>query len=86
MTRPTLIDLNPIELLLSIYDWNGSWGILLLIHLQKNKREDVSVKVFNMIKGTNESKALIKHISCNCKCKFEGIKCNSNQKCNNDNC
>ena len=86
MTRPTLIDLNPVELLLSIYDWNGSCGILLLDSSAKNEREDVSVKVFNMIKGTNESKALIKHISCTCNCKFDLIKCNSNQKWNNDNC
>ena len=35
-----------------------------------------------MIKGINESKTLIKHISC--KCKFEGRKCNSHQKRNKD--
>ena len=27
---------------------------------------------------------LTKHTSCNCKCKFDGIKCNWNQKWNND--
>ena len=27
----------------------------------------------------NESKTLTKHISCDCKCKFNGKKCNSNQ-------
>ena len=27
-----------------------------------------------------------KHISCECKCKFNGRKCNSNQKWNNDKC
>ena len=32
-----------------------------------NKREDVSVKIFNIIKGTNEPKTLMNHISCNCK-------------------
>ena len=32
----------------------------------------------------NESKTLTKHISCNCECKFDGIKCNSNWKNNND--
>ena len=29
---------------------------------------------------------LTKHISCECKCKFETIKSNSNQKENNDKC
>ena len=32
------------------------------------------------------NKALTKHISCKCKCKFYGRKCNSNQKWNNDKC
>ena len=39
-----------------------------------------------MITGLNESKILTKHISCKCKCKFDGKKCNSNQKWNNDKC
>ena len=36
-----------------------------------------------MIAGINESKILTKHISCDCKCKFNGTKCTSNQKWNN---
>ena len=39
-----------------------------------------------MITGANESKTLPKHISCKCKCKFDGRKYNSNQKWNNDKC
>ena len=39
-----------------------------------------------MITGTNESKTLAKHISCECKCKFDGTKCNSNQWWNNSKC
>ena len=31
-------------------------------------------------------KTLTKHISCDCKCKFDGRKCNSYQKWNNDKC
>ena len=34
----------------------------------------------------NESKTLTKHISHECNCKFDGRKCNSNQKQNNDKC
>ena len=39
-----------------------------------------------MITGINESKTLTKHISCECKCKVDGRKCNSNEKWNNDKC
>ena len=38
-----------------------------------------------MITGINESKALTKHRSCKCKCRFDGRKCNSDQWWNNDN-
>ena len=39
-----------------------------------------------MTTGINESKTLTKHKSCKCECKFDSIKCNSNQKWNNDKC
>ena len=32
-----------------------------------------------MTTGINESKTLTKHISCECKCKFDGTKFKSNQ-------
>ena len=37
-----------------------------------------------MITGINESKTLAKHLKCECKCRFNGTKCNSNQCWNND--
>ena len=39
-----------------------------------------------MITGINEPKTLAKHISFECKCKFDGRKCNSDQWWNNDKC
>ena len=39
-----------------------------------------------MITGINESKTSTKHISCECKCKFDGRKCNSDQWWNNGKC
>ena len=33
-----------------------------------------------MATGINELKTLTKHVSSKCKCKFDGTKCNSNQK------
>ena len=45
-----------------------------------NKIEDVNLKVFNPIKMINESKTLIKHISCACGCEFDGNKFSLRQK------
>ena len=34
---------------------------------------------FNLMARENELKKITKHISCECKCKFDGKNCNSNQ-------
>ena len=39
-----------------------------------------------MVTGINESNTLTKHKSCECKCTFDGIKCNLDQWWNNDKC
>ena len=39
-----------------------------------------------MIRRINESKTLTKHISCECNCKLDSRKDNSNKKWNNDEC
>ena len=39
-----------------------------------------------MIVRINQSKILTKNISCECKYKYDGRKCNSNQKRNNSKC
>ena len=49
-----------------------------------NKTEDLNIHVFHMIAGKIELEILTKDISCKCKCKLDGRKCNSNQKWNND--
>ena len=36
-----------------------------------NKREDLNLSMLNMITGINESETLTKHISCECKCRFD---------------
>ena len=51
-----------------------------------DKTEGFNIHVFNMIIGKKESKMLVKFISCECKCKLHGKKCNLNQKWNNDKC
>ena len=63
--------------------------MLLMAYLQKyvlSKTKDVNVKVFNIITRISEGKTLVTHISCDCKCTFNSTTCNSNQKCNNDEC
>ena len=39
--------------------------------------------MFNIITGINWLKTLTKHTSCECKCKFDGRKCNADQRWNN---
>ena len=48
-----------------------------------NKTEDLNRNMLNIITGINQLKTLTKHISCECKCKFDGRKCNSDQWWNN---
>ena len=50
----------------------------------RNKTEDLNLNVFNMNTWINESKTLTKHISCECKCRFYGRKCHSEQWWNNN--
>ena len=50
--------------------------ILLMIYIGEYicvlyKKKDINVKVFNMMTNKNEAKAMVKHISCDCKCKFK---------------
>ena len=44
-----------------------------------SKTKYVNVKILNMITIIKEVKTLIKHISCDFKCKFISATCNSNQ-------
>ena len=39
-----------------------------------NKTEDLNLSVFDMITGINKLKTLTKHISYDCKCRFDGKK------------
>ena len=51
-----------------------------------NETEGLTLHVFNMITGINESRTLTKHIPFKCEFKFDGGKCNLNQKWNNSTC
>ena len=94
MTRPTLTDLNSVELnyylfMISLDTCDGSWNTVVDLSTKiciPSKTKDVIVKVFNMITRINKAKSFVKTISCDCKCKFNSATCNSNQKWNIDKC
>ena len=75
MVRSTLITINPVELkyfpfVISIDKCTGSCNILSPKLCVPKKTKDIFAKAFNMITNKNETKAMIEHISCDCKCKF----------------
>ena len=98
MIQPTLINLCPNEygqefhyyhITVKLYRCIGSCNTLNDLSSKvcvPNKTEDLSLSMFIMITRINESKTLIKHISCECKRKFDGRKCNSDQWWDNDKC
>ena len=51
-----------------------------------NKVKNINVKVFNLILGANETKFLVQHESCECKCGLNESVCNSKQKWNHNEC
>ena len=62
MVRPTLIDLNPVELkyypfMISLNICNGSYNVLSPKICVPKKSKDIKVKTFNMIIYKNQAKA-----------------------------
>ena len=91
LVRPTLTNLNPVELeyypfMISLDKCGGSCNALSPKISVPKETKDINVKAFNMITNKNEAKAMTEHISCDCKCKFNSTTCNSNQKWNNKTC
>ena len=85
MVRPTLIDMNPVELkyypfMISLNKCSGSCNVLSPKICVPKEIKYINIKAFNMITNKNEAKAIIEHISCDCKCRFNAITYNSNQK------
>ena len=48
------------------------------------KKQDLNLRVLNMITGMSKSKTLTKHLSCECKCKCDARKYNSNLNWNKE--
>ena len=80
MVRPTLIDLNTVEFkyypfMISLNKCIGSYNALSPKICVQKETKDINVKAFNMITKKNEAKTMTKHISCDCKCKFNSAEC-----------
>ena len=95
MTQPTLINLHHNEYSQEIHHYPFAVNLDRCVRncnalnalsdkvRVPNKTEDLNLSVFNITATINESKPLIKHTSCECKCKRNGRKCNSDQRWNN---
>ena len=80
--------MNPVELahypfMASLNNFTGNGSVLSPKICLPKETKYMNLKAFNMIKNKDEAKAMIEHISCDCKCKFNSKTCNSNQKWNN---
>ena len=85
MVRPTIIDLNPVELkyypfMISLDKCTRSCNVLSPKICTPKETKDINVEVFNIITNKNEAQAMTKCISFDRKCKPDSTTCNSNQK------
>ena len=98
MIEPTLINFHPNEysqvfhyylFSVKLDSYDGSCNTLYDLSNKPcatNKTEDINLSVCNKITEINESKILKKYISCECKCRFDERKCNSDQCWHNKKC
>ena len=94
MTRPTLLDINSIELkyypfMITLDKCNGSCNVVDDLSTKScapSESKDINVEVFNLITRINKAKTSVKHISCDCNCKFDNATCIFNQKLSNNEC
>ena len=80
MVRPTLIDLNPVELkyypfMISLDKCSESCNVLPPKICVPKETKHLNVTVFTMITNENEAKAMTEYVSCDCKRKFNSTTC-----------
>ena len=91
MVKPIVIDLEHVELkyysfMISLDKCTGNCNVLSPKICIPKETKDLNDKAFNMITNQNETKALAKNISCDCKYKFNSTTCTLHQKWNNKTC
>ena len=92
MIKPTLLHLNSVErnyypFMISLNKCSGKCDSIDDLSTKiyiPSKTKDRNVEVFNMTTNKKEAKTMLKHISCDCKCKLNSTTCNSNKKVNNE--
>ena len=72
MVRPTVIDMNPVELkyypiMISLNKCTGSSNVLSPKIYVPRETKDINVKAFIMIRNKDEARVMTEHISCDCK-------------------
>ena len=88
VVRPTLIDLNSVELkyypfMITLVICNGIYNVLSPKICVPKETTDIIVKLFKIITNKNEAKTMTKHFWCEYKYSFNSATCNSNQKWKN---
>ena len=81
VARPTLIDLNPVELkyypfMIKLDKCTGTCNALFPNVCVPKETKYINVTAFIIIRNKNEAKVMTEHISCDCKCKFNSTTCN----------
>ena len=72
--------------MVSLNKGTGKCNVLSPKECVPKETKNIIVKTLNMITNKDEAKAMTKHISSDCKCKFNGTTCDSDQKQNNKTC
>ena len=75
MIRPTLIDMNSVELkyylfMISLNKCTGSCNVLPPKPCVPKETKDIRVQAFHIITNKNEHEAMKEHVAFDCKCKF----------------
>ena len=88
MVRPTIIDINPVEIkyypfMISLSRCTGSFNALSPKICVLKEINDINDIIFNTITNKDGANAMTEHISHDCKCKFNSTTSNSKQKWNN---
>ena len=86
MARPTVIDLNPVELnyyliIIRLDKCNGTCNNVDGLSTEicvRSETKHVTVKVFNIIQRVYEAKTLVKHALCDFKFRFSSTTYSSN--------
>ena len=81
IVKPTLIDMNPVELkyypfMISLNKCTGSCNVLSPKICVRKETIDINIKAFNEITNKDEAKTMKQCISCDCQCKFNSATCN----------